>query len=74
MTGLGPGDREFAQLASMSEAVEVLAGAELPEADLSGAIGIVSVGRLAVVVDAEAGRSRTIALLQEGDALALPED
>ena len=73
MTGLGPGDREFAQLASMSEAVEVLAGAELPEADLSGAIGIVSVGRLAVVVDAEAGRSRTIALLQEGDALALSE-
>ena len=73
MTGLGPGDLEFAQLASMSEAVEVLAGAELPEADLSGAIGIVSVGRLAVVVDAESGRSRTIALLQEGDALALPE-
>jgi CRP-like cAMP-binding protein len=73
MTGLGPGDREFAQLASMSEPVAVLAGAEMPEADLAGAIGIVSVGRLAVVVDAEAGRSRTIALLQEGDALAFTE-
>jgi len=65
-------DDIYARLAALCTPIQVLAGDELSEAGIEGPIGFVSAGRLAVVVDAEAGRSRTIALLQEGDALVLP--
>ena len=64
-------DDIYARLAAICTPIQVLANDELPEADIHGPIGFVSAGRLAVVVDAEAGRTRTIALLQEGDAMAL---
>ena len=64
-------DDIYARLAAICTPIQVLAGDELSEAGIHGPIGFVSAGRLAVVVDAEAGRTRTIALLQEGDAMAL---
>ena len=69
----GFSDEVYGRLVEVCTAVQVLAGEELPQATIRGHIGVVAVGRLAVVVDAEAGRSRTIALLQEGDALALTD-
>jgi CRP/FNR family transcriptional regulator, cyclic AMP receptor protein len=65
-------DDVYERLAAVSSPVQLLSGEEMGEEDMAGPIGVVSVGRVAVVVEAEAGRSRTIALLQEGDALALP--
>ena len=62
----------YERLAGMCAVVRVLDGDELPEAELTGPLGFVSAGRIAIVVEAEAGRQRTIALLQEGDALVLP--
>ncbi|MBU6362654.1 MAG: Crp/Fnr family transcriptional regulator [Acidobacteria bacterium] len=64
-------DDIYARLTAICTPIQVLANDELPEAEIHGPIGFVSAGRLAVVVDAEAGRTRTIALLQEGDAMAL---
>lgn len=72
MTDAGFDDAVYERLAAISSAVELLAGEELTDAEVAGLIGVVSAGRVAVVVEAEAGHSRTIALLQEGDALALP--
>lgn len=63
-----------ALLMSVATPVEVLAGEEVAEHGVAGAIGVVSVGRFRVVVDAEGARSRTIALLQEGDALVMATD
>lgn len=65
-------DEVYERLAGMCAVVRVLDGDELPEAQLAGPLGFVSAGRIAIVVEAEAGRQRTIALLQEGDALVLP--
>lgn len=65
-------DDVYERLAGMCAVVRVLDGDELPEAELTGPLGFVSAGRIAIVVEAEAGRQRTIALLQEGDALVLP--
>ena len=65
-------DAVYERLAGMCSVVRVLDGDELPEAELTGPLGFVSAGRIAIVVEAEAGRQRTIALLQEGDALVLP--
>lgn len=65
-------DDVYDRLAGMCAVVRVLDGDELPEAQLTGPLGFVSAGRIAIVVEAEAGRQRTIALLQEGDALVLP--
>ncbi len=65
-------DEVYERLARVCRAIPVLAGDEAPEAGLQGPIGVVSAGRVAVIVDAEAGRTRTIALLQEGDVLVLP--
>lgn len=65
-------DDVYDRLAGMCSVVRVLDGDELPEAELTGPLGFVSAGRIAIVVEAEAGRQRTIALLQEGDALVLP--
>lgn len=65
-------DAVYERLAGMCAVVRVLDGDELPEAQLTGPLGFVSAGRIAIVVEAEAGRQRTIALLQEGDALVLP--
>lgn len=73
MNDAGFTDDIYERLVPMSAPLQVLEGEEVLEAELDGAIGFVSVGRLAVVVDAEAGRQRTIALLQEGDALVLPD-
>lgn len=72
MTDTGFGDDVYERLMAICMPLQLLTGEEMLTADIGGPIGVVSVGRLAVVVDAEAGRSRTIALLQEGDALALP--
>ena len=63
-----------ALLMSVATPVEVLAGEEVAEHGVAGANGVVSVGRFRVVVDAEGARSRTIALLQEGDALVMATD
>jgi hypothetical protein len=72
MSDPGFDDDVYERLAAISSPVQLLAGEELTDAEVAGLIGVVSAGRVAVVVEAEAGRSRTIALLQEGDALALP--
>ena len=61
-------------LVSVATPVEVLAGEDVAEQGVAGSIGIVSAGRFAVVVDAEGARSRTIALVQEGDALVMPTE
>ena len=61
-------------LVSVATPVEVLAGEDVAEQGVAGSIGIVSAGRCAVVVDAEGARSRTIALVQEGDALVMPTE
>lgn len=65
-------DDVYGRLTGMCSTVRVLDGDEVPEAELTGPLGFVSAGRIAIVVEAEAGRQRTIALLQEGDALVLP--
>ncbi len=72
MNDLGFHDDLYERLAPLCTAVAVLAGDEVPESDLTGPLGFVSAGRMAIVVDAEAGRQRTAALLQEGDAVVLP--
>lgn len=59
-------------LAAIARRLPVAAGAEVPVPANGVAIAIVHTGRLAVVVDNEVARQRTIALLQEGDALVLP--
>ena len=61
-------------LVSVATPVELLAGEDVAEQGVAGSIGIVSAGRFAVVVDAEGARSRTIALVQEGDALVMPTE
>ena len=61
-------------LVSVATPVDVLAGEDVAEQGVAGSIGIVSAGRFAVVVDAEGARSRTIALVQEGDALVMPTE
>jgi CRP-like cAMP-binding protein len=65
-------DDVYERLRGICTAVAVLAGDAAPESTLTGPVAFVSAGRVSVVVDAEAGRRRTIALLQEGDALVLP--
>lgn len=72
MNGDGFTDDVYERLGKVCTPVAVLAGDEAPEAGLTGPAAFVSAGRVAVVVEAEAGRTRTIALLQEGDALVLP--
>lgn len=74
MNDLGlPGDlREL--LVSVATPVEVMAGEEVSEHGVHGAMGVVSSGRFAVQVDVEGERRRTIALLQEGDALVMPTE
>ena len=72
MNDVGFTDDVYERLAAICTPVPVLAGDEAPGAGMQGPVGFVAAGRLAVVVDAEAGRTRTIALLQEGDALVLP--
>jgi len=62
----------YERLQGICTSVAVLAGDEAPEDTMQGPVAFVAAGRLSIVVDAEAGRSRTIALLQEGDALVLP--
>lgn len=59
-------------LAAIARRVAVAAGAEVPVPANGAAIAIVHTGRLAVVVDNGVAQHRTIALLQEGDALVLP--
>lgn len=61
-------------LVSVATPVEVLAGEDVLEHGVQGAMGVVSSGRFAVVVDVEGARRRTIALLQEGDALVMPTE
>jgi len=68
----GFSDDVYERLQGICTPVAVLAGDEAPEATMQGPVAFVAAGRLSIVVDAEAGRSRTIALLQEGDALVLP--
>ena len=63
-----------ALLASVATPVEVLAGEDVADQGVVGSIGIVSAGRFAVIVDADGARSRTIALVQGGDALVMPTD
>lgn len=63
-----------ALLVSLATPVEVLAGETLAEQGVRGEVAVVSGGRMAVQVEAEGGRRRTIALLQEGDVLVLPGD
>ncbi len=65
-------DEVHARLSAMCVTIPVQAGDEVPEAEMVGPVGFVAVGRMAIVVDAETGRQRTIALLQEGDAVVLP--
>lgn len=72
MNDAGFTDDVYERLALICTPVQVLAGDEAPGSGMQGPVGFVAAGRLAVVVDAEAGRTRTIALLQEGDALVLP--
>lgn len=72
MNEQGFSDDVYERLRGICTAAVLLAGDEAAEATLAGPVAFVSTGRLSVVVDAEAGRSRTIALLQEGDALVLP--
>jgi CRP/FNR family transcriptional regulator, cyclic AMP receptor protein len=69
----GFSDDTYDRLVGMCSSLQVREGHEVLGADVDGVIGLVTVGRLAVVVDAEAGRQRTIALLQEGDALVLSD-
>lgn len=72
MNDQGFSDEVYERLQGICTPVAVLAGDEAPEATMQGPVAFVAAGRLSIVVDAEAGRSRTIALLQEGDALVLP--
>ncbi len=60
------------RLQAVGETVEVLAGESLAEHDVPGVLGVVASGRMAVQVDVEGARRRTIALLQAGDALVTP--
>lgn len=72
MSDEGFDDEVYARLAAMCTPVELLSGEEMLQSVVTGPVGVVSAGRLAVVVEVDSGRSRTIALLQEGDVLALP--
>lgn len=72
MNDQGFSDDVYERLQGICTAVAVLSGDEAPEATMQGPVAFVAAGRLSIVVDAEAGRTRTIALLQEGDALVLP--
>jgi CRP-like cAMP-binding protein len=63
-----------AVLVSVATPVEVLVGEDVAEQGVKGSIGVVSAGRFAVTVMAEGSRSRTIALVQEGDALVMPTE
>lgn len=72
MSDEGFDDEVYARLAAMCTPVQLLSGEEMPQSVVTGPVGVVSAGRLAVVVEVDSGRSRTIALLQEGDVLALP--
>jgi len=60
------------RLAGIARQVAVSAGNEVPSQEDGATIAILHAGRLAVVVDDEARRSRIIALVQEGDAVVLP--
>jgi hypothetical protein len=53
-------DDVYERLAVICTPVPVLAGDEAPGAGMQGPVGFVAAGRLAVVVDAEAGRTRTM--------------
>jgi len=72
VTGLPDDVREL--LVSVASPLEVLAGEDVAEHGVVGTIGVVSAGRIAVVVRGDGTRSRTIALLQEGDALVMPAE
>ena len=72
VTGLPDEVREL--LVSVATPLEVLAGEDVAEHGVVGTMAIVSAGRIAVVVRADGTRSRTIALLQEGDALVMPAE
>lgn len=72
MNEQGFGDEIYDRLRAICVPVAVLAGDEAPEATMQGPVAFVAAGRASIVVDAEAGRTRTMALLQEGDALVLP--
>ena len=74
MNEVGLPDEVRALLVSVATPVEVLAGEDVAEQGVDGSIGVVSAGRFAVMVTAEGARSRTIALVQEGDALVMPTD
>jgi CRP-like cAMP-binding protein len=74
MNEVGLPDEVRALLVSVATPVEVLAGEDVAEQGVEGSIGVVSAGRFAVMVTAEGARSRTIALVQEGDALVMPTD
>jgi len=74
MNEVGLPDEVRALLVSVATPVEVLAGEDVAEQRVEGSIGVVSAGRFAVMVTAEGARSRTIALVQEGDALVMPTD
>lgn len=68
----GFSDEVRGRLADICATIAVRGGDEVPGAAMTGPLGFVSAGRMAIVVDVEAGRRRTIALLQEGDAIVLP--
>ena len=51
-------DDVYERLSRMCTTIPVLAGDEVPEDELTGPLGFVSAGRMAIVVDAEAGRQR----------------
>lgn len=74
MNEVGLPDDVRALLVSVATPVEVLAGEDVAEQGVEGSIGVVSAGRFAVMVTVEGARSRTIALVQEGDALVMPTD
>ncbi len=65
-------DEVLALLPSIATHVEVPAGEGVTDQGMQAPIGIVASGRIAVEVNVEGERRRTIALLQQGDAFVTP--
>ncbi len=65
-------DEILALLPSIATHVEVPAGEGVADQGMQAPIGIVASGRIAVAVNAQGERRRTIALLQQGDAFVMP--
>jgi len=65
-------DEVLTLLPSIATHVEVPAGEGVTDQGMQAPIGIVASGRIAVEVNVEGERRRTIALLQQGDAFVTP--